>query len=311
MRRLLLLALLLALATAAVVRSGATFTSSATNPQTAGAVADFLPPSASAAVVQKTLGGVPGYVKPGGSYKLYANVADNGSPPSGVAGATADLSALTSAATTTALPAAASTIAGVTYNHATATLTAGSALANGSVGFSLALADANGNAATQSFPAGVVVDGTPPQASDVQAANGGAQAGVLEAGDTLTLTYSEPIDPISIVAAWDGSSLAVTADVANGATADTLSVSRSGTALPLGSVALGTKYVTADTHFNATLSASGATVTLTLGSMISGHVRTGTPATMAWTPATTTFDRAGNATLPTAATESGAVDKDF
>lgn len=304
------LALLLALVAASVVRSGASFTATASNPQTVSAVADFLPPFASSAVVQKSLGGATGYVRPGGSYRLYAHVADSGNPPSGVASATADLSALTTSAKSVALSAGSYAIAAQTYNRASTTLSAGS-ISAGSYGFSLSLADVLGNAATQTFAGAVVVDGTAPQASDVQAANGGAAAGTIDAGDLLTLSYNEPIDPNSLVAGWDGALLAATVDVANNGSSDTLTVSRTGTQLALGSVALNANYVSATSKFNATIQTAGASVVVTLGTIVSGSTRAGSSATMRWSPSTAAYDRAGNAASSTSVTESGGSDKDF
>ena len=288
----------------------ASFTSDGANPQTIAAAGDFTPPTASRAVVQKALGGVPGFVRPGGGYRLYASVADGGSPPSGLATATADLTALTPGAASAPLAAGAFVVGGQAYDHASGTLLAG-AVPAGAAAFSLALADRAGNSATQAYPAGAVVDGTPPRALDVQAANGGPQAGVVEPGDSLAYGYSEPIDPISLIPGWDGRATAVTVTVANQPAADTVVVSAGATTVPLGVVALNAKYVSASATFNATLSVDGSDVVLVLGTMTSGKTRQGTSAAMTWTPAAGAFDRAGNAALTTAVTESGAFDKDF
>ena len=44
-----------------------------------------------------------------------------------------------------------------------------------------------------------------PTATNVQAANGGT-AGRIDAGDTVTFTWSEPMAPVSILAGWNGAS---------------------------------------------------------------------------------------------------------
>ena len=65
--------------------------------------------------------------------------------------------------------------------------------------------------------------GTRPVAQGVSGVNGGV-LDTLDAGDTLTFTYSEAIAPASIVAGWDGSgSRPVTVMVANGAS-DTITI---------------------------------------------------------------------------------------
>jgi hypothetical protein len=302
---------MLAIAGATVARTTASFTSSGSNPQTAGAVADFLPPSVSAATVQKSQGGVPGFVRPGGSYRLYANVADSGNPASGVSTATADVSALTSGTKTAALSAGTFTIAGQSYNRATTTLAAGSGIAAGTAAFSLALGDVAGNSGTQSFPSGVTVDATAPQAVDVQAANGSGVVGTPDAGDTVTFTYSEPIDLISLIAGWDGTPIAATVVIANNGSSDTLTVTEGSTQLPLGTITISGNVVSTTSSFNATLHASGSTVVATLGSRVSGSTRKETSGTMRWSPSTAVFDRAGNASSSTSVTESGTKDRDF
>ena len=58
----------------------------------------------------------------------------------------------------------------------------------------------NGNTATVT-----ITDNITPTAVDVQATNtSGGPVSELDQGDTITFTFSEPIDPNSIVAGWDG-----------------------------------------------------------------------------------------------------------
>ena len=53
------------------------------------------------------------------------------------------------------------------------------------------------------------MDNTAPTATDVQTTNvGGGTNGKAETGDTITFTYSETLDPYSILAGWNGSSTA-------------------------------------------------------------------------------------------------------
>ena len=66
------------------------------------------------------------------------------------------------------------------------------------------------------------------------------------------------------------------------------------------------------TAFDATMVQSGATITITVGALRSGAVKTATAATMTWKVNPATTDLAGNP-VPAAAmvTESGAADLDF
>ena len=46
----------------------------------------------------------------------------------------------------------------------------------------------------------MVVDNTAPSGTDVEAVNGGATVGKAEAGDVVSFTFSEPIEPASLLA---------------------------------------------------------------------------------------------------------------
>jgi hypothetical protein len=52
-----------------------------------------------------------------------------------------------------------------------------------------------------SFPATKPADGMAPVPVSMSSSNGGAQVGVMEAGDTFSVTFSEPINPASVIAA--------------------------------------------------------------------------------------------------------------
>ena len=58
---------------------------------------------------------------------------------------------------------------------------------------------------------------------------------------------------------------------------------------------------------------SGNTVTITVGTLISGTIRTGvnTSASMLWNPSTAATDAVGNPASGTLVTEPGGVDRDF
>ena len=89
---------------------------------------DTLPPVVGAATIQKSEGGLPGVIRPSGTYRVYAAITD---PGSAITAATTNASAITAGATASALTAGTWTIAGVTYNYRSAQLTAGNKLHRG------------------------------------------------------------------------------------------------------------------------------------------------------------------------------------
>ena len=82
----------------------------------------------------------------------------------------------------------------------------------------------------------MTVDNTAPTASNVQAVNVASTVGQAELSDTITYTFSEPIDPQSILAGWTGASTNVVVRL-NNANPDTVTIYNSAntTQLPLGS----------------------------------------------------------------------------
>ena len=272
---------------------------------------DSTAPTIGTSVISKTTQFLPGAIRPSASFYVYANVTDTGTGASGVATVTADVSSIKAGSTAVALTSGSYSVGGVSYGWRSAALTADAKPA-GSYAYSIRAVDNNGNVATKSTFS-VVVDTTAPSASDVQTTNGGT-AGRPDTGDTVIFTYSEQIDPESILAGWTGASTAVTVRIANNASNDTLTVwnAANSAQLPLGSVATGGNYVTAATVFSGTMVQSGGTVTVTLGTQTSGTVRTNAAAgTMTWTPSATATDAAGNACSTTARNETGASDIDF
>jgi hypothetical protein len=301
-----------------------TFTAKAVNPgnQISGR-ADWKAPAVAATVVQKTEGGTPGYVRPGGTYRVYANVADPGNPASGTNTVTGNLVALTVGQTTAALAFGGYTVDGTSYNFRGPSLTAGSFLAANTYTYSLTSADNAGNTATQSgFSA--VVDNVAPSSAAIDSANKtGNTVGKPEIGDSLTLTYTEPIDPNSIVAGWTGAaatSVVVRIDKSSQqGEFDTLTVYNAAntSALPLGTVDLGrADYVTVNRTFGATATAStmtrsGNALTIVLGTASGATTTAAGTGTMTWNPVTGPTDRAGNAATTTQRAEAGTADKEF
>jgi hypothetical protein len=272
---------------------------------------DEVPPTVSAVAIAKSTGGKAGSIRQGGGYYAYANVTDPGPPTSGIATVTADVSTVTTGATSVAMTAGSWTVDGVTYNYRTALQTAATPQAAGTKSFSITARDGNANQTVQN--GSVVVDNTVPSATDVQTTNAGT-AGTAEAGDTLTLTYSEPIDPNTISAGWTGSSMTITVRLTNNGGGDRITIANAANSavLPLGTVRLNrTDFVTANRTATSTMTMSGNSITIVLGTP-SGAVSTmAAAANMTWTPSATATDWAGNACATTTRTETGALDLDF
>jgi|SRR5215218_362123 len=310
------------LAVAGVQLSAAAFTSGATgNPSNSlVANADWIAPSASASVIGKAAGGITGAIAKSGTYYVYANVSDTGNPASGTSTLTADVTSLSNGGGTATLSAGSYTAGGVAFGYRSSLLTAKSNVAAGTTAYTLTLADTGGNSATQSGFS-VTVDNTVPAASDVQTTNlTGGTAGKPELGDVVQLTYSEPIEPVSILAAWGGAATNVVVRITDGGAGnDVLTVRNAANSgvLPLGSVSLGrTDYVTATRDFGATSTAaqmtrSGNAIAITLGTASGVTATAAATGTMSWTPAATATDIAGNASAITAKAETGTVDLDF
>ena len=293
------------------------------------AASDFLAPAVPSSVIAKSAGGTPGFVKQGGTYHVYANVTDDGNPSSGVGTVTADVSNVTTGQTAVALAAGSFSVGGVSYGYRSAQLTANVSLSAGSKAYSVSASDnASNGPTTGNFS--VTVDNTVPSGSDVQAVNGAATAGTAEPGDTITYTFSEPIDPSSVLAGWTGTSTSVVVRLINGGllptTVDTVQIwnAANNAQLPLGVISLPTgTYVggtsgTDSALFGATGTAStmvmsGSTITITLGTAsgsqgASAGVLAGA---MSWVPSATATDRAGNASATTTVNEAAPSDTEF
>lgn len=277
---------------------------------TVQAIADWVAPTISNVSVVKREGGTPGFVRPGGEFRVCSTLgADSGNPASGLLDFTSDLTGLATTLlapllpTTTAAPCPAATNqdSGVRRLPATAT--------TGTRPIAQTARDRAGNSRTETT--NVVVDGTAPK----QAPSGftttnvaGGTAGRPEPGDTISFTFDEPIDPHSVVPGWTGASPAtVYPYLAQAGNNDTLIVySAQQAVLPLtngGGVVLGGNYVLASTYFNGTMEVAGNALRITLGTVPANAGNTNlltnvttsasTTATQ-WTAGTTLFDRAGN-----------------
>jgi hypothetical protein len=299
-----------------VASTSSAFSASASSSGNVFAAApDFEAPTAGSTFVAKAAGGAGGAIKPGATYYVYANVTDGGNPASGTSIVTSDVSAVTAGATAVPLAAGSYTVNGASYGYRSAALAAG-ALADGSYAYTLTLTDAAANARIQSgFSA--AIDATAPAASDVQPLNkAGGTVGRAETGDTIVYTFSEPMDPSTILAGWTGALRNVVVRLNNVGGGDEIVIydATNTTQLSLGILDLGSRrYVRRSRTFGATgtsstMVMSGNTVTVTLGTP-SGTTLTETAARAAsWTPSAAATDVAGNAMSDTGASETGTAD---
>jgi chitinase len=159
----------------------------------------------------------------------------------------------------------------------------------------------NSSTASNSPLAGRRIDNTRPTTKSIAAANvAGGTAGKAQTGDKLTFTYSEAIAPASILGGWTGAATSVRVMLIDNIGKDKLQVWRADGSARLAlanPLHLGGDYVpTSGAVFNATMTQSGAAVTVVLGSMVSGSVQSkaATGGTMQWNPDTVASDLAGN-----------------
>ncbi len=191
-------------------------------------------------------------------------------------------------------------------------------MADGTYTLVVRATDSLGNAGTSSTA--FVIDRTKPTGTGFTTTNVGI-ARKVELGDTFTLTYSESIDPASIIAGWNGATsqnVVVHATNGNGSGTDKLTVynSTNTTLLPLGSVNLKRNdYVSATMTFGltgtvSTLTMSGSNFTITIGTPSGTPTVAAAVGNVAWTPAIGAKDIAGNAAATTIYTETDN-DSDF
>jgi predicted ribosomally synthesized peptide with SipW-like signal peptide len=310
-------------AAAGLVTSGTLAAFTATSTSTGNRItakADWIGPTVNAVVASKGLG-LDGYVRPGGTYRVYADVpGDSGSPPSGTKTVVSDVTALTSDAGAAAAPLVSGTFTlnGNTYTRRSADLTVDPATTEGVKTFTLTATDNDDNQTVRtSVP--VTVDGTPPATTDVQATDhAGGAAGQAEAGDEITYTFSERTEPATILAGWAGTPQPVTVRLLDVPAGDELVVYDGADATPvaLGTTALGgTDYAGGDVAFTGSsmvMSTSAPwTVTVTLGTASAATTTQATPTTSTWTPLAGVTDVAGNALPTTGRSETGAADVEF
>lgn len=266
------------------------------------AVADWTAPAVGATTIQKSQGGLTDTIRQGGTFYVYANVSDGGNPPIGISSVTASV-ANVATVSTAAMTAGSYSVGGTSYGYRSALLTAKATLASGSYAYSVGATDRAGNASAAASDT-VTVDNSAFDGDNFTWTDNGT-AGRFDTGDVARFVFTKTVDPDSVVDGWDGSSYAVKVAMYDAAVyftgSDILAVGNTAltTQLPLGTAYLGGDYVAAGATviYNATMSASGNTVSVTLGTVASGSasIKTATLQSLAsWTEMATPFDAAGN-----------------
>lgn len=280
------------------------------------AVKDTVAPTAT--VVIGAGNGSAGVIRSGAGYYVYAQASD--AAPGMLSTVRANVGVLTSGQT--AVPLAGTgpyVLRGVSYAYRSALLTAGT-LTAGTKSVTLTATDAAGNASTVS--GSVTVDATAPTATSITATNkAGGTAGKPEAGDVITMRWSEEMDPATLYTGWAVDSTADVAgtvqfsDIAGGSgtnkDTDTVAVTvPTGARLGLINGLNGNLVPTPNNNyrFNATLHYSlvggESVVTVTLGTLAGGSTVGQIPSNSTviglWTPTSTNTDLATNPVTGTA-----------
>ncbi len=107
----------------------------------------------------------------------------------------------------------------------------------------------------------------------------------MESGDSVTYTFSKVLAPYLGYLGWDGSPRAVIAAFDYRGGVSTLQIEDTdGSTLPLGTVDLDAHYTGKIDFTSSTMTASGDTITVVLGTAGAGTRNTiSTPTTMTWT----------------------------
>ena len=159
----------------------------------------------------------------------------------------------------------------------------------------------------------------PPTPTDVQAGNGGATAGLMQAGDWVRVTWNETIQPASVLAGWTGASQAIRVRVVDNGTNDQMEffdateTTRVKLTAATADLKLGADFVSGTTAvFDATMAQSGASITVTLGAPVgTPTLVTAAAGTMNWKPSAGATDMSGKPSGTTAINETGGLDVDF
>jgi len=286
--------------------TSSSFTDATTLPDnTITAADDWTAPTITAAVLQKAGGGMVNKIGANGTFYIYANVTDAGSPASGVGTVTANTTNIATVTSAT-LSSGSYTVSGTSYNYRSALLTAKSTLTTTTYTYSLSVPDVAGNGPTTSSQTINASNATFAPSSFLT--TNVVTSGKILATDKMTFTYSSAPDPESLFAGWDGSSKTVNVTLSDGAlygwsstTQDVIGITDgTGAVTSLGYIVLGGDNVANSktcTYPSSTIALSGSTYTVTLGATAcSGDLKTDTSANVAlWYSYNTAFSPFGTA----------------
>ena len=241
------------------------------------AMPDFRGPTITRVAIGKNTAGVPvgatGFIKPSATYRIYAQVTDVGTPPSGTATVVANVANVTAGQTAVPLTAGNVTAGGQTYNYSSAVLTSG-ALPNGAQVYTVTATDVAAN--VSNLNDNVTIDNVVPAPSNISASGG--IAGRPEVGDVLTLTTNDTLDTFSLLANWTGAATTVQLRFVHQGGGDRLQVWNSAgtTQVAFGTINLrSADFTTSTLSFNgSTMTQTGGAITITLGAPIVGAVTT-------------------------------------
>jgi hypothetical protein len=274
--------------------------------QTVSSVADFLPPVASAAQIVGS-GNTVGNISPGQRYQVYAQVADQGNPPSGVQSVTADVSSLSGSGASATLTAGSYTIGAATYNYRSPDQTASRNLGSGPKPYSLTMTDALSQASTQSF----TVSSGPQCAPESFATSNGqhSQKKKVDSEDEVVYDFTTPIDTRSIISYWTGGGVGVTILLTDRGSNDELSIvnQSTGQATPLGTVLMKGDFAHGDVRFGGVIQLEGSDkAVVRIGGLYGGTGQSLTvndKTAMTWTPAPGITDVNGSPCATTSVTQ--------
>jgi hypothetical protein len=279
------------------------------------AAADWEPPHVTRTVIAKTVGYLAGSIRQGGQFFVYAQIDDGGNPPAGVGTVTADVSSISTGGGAVPMVSGAFSAQGMPYNYRSATRTGINPMANGTRTYSFTMSDVAVpvHSQTQSgFP--VVIDNTAPAPVNFTSTNRpGGVVGRPEQGDSITYTWSTPIDPESLIPGWDGGSpTTVTVRITNNGNNDRVRIRGAAGNLNFGTAQLQQNYVPGRRDFTgSSITMLGNSVTIVLGAP-DGTVNTVTIATpTTWQASNGAYDVAGNACTTGTITGSGSPRIDF
>ena len=299
--------------------------------------ADLAAPTLTRSVLAKTTGYSGSYLKPSGTYHVYAELAD---ASSGVASATANVATATAGQTTVAMTTTGGpwTVEGQTYALRSASLTADAGLTNGAGKTWSVTATDNADVVSGALAGTTFTgDNAAPATSSVATVNGGT-ARRPDQGDQITYTFNDPIDTASLINGFAGMADGTARNVLvqlndngngtdNGATTDSITIFDATN--PIDQVRLGQLKLGRDLNNSGVAKVFGTGVApstmvrvagtptqirITLGAVTTNYtgVLTGANAnhTMAWTPLANMYDRADNA-LPNLTALNSAAAKHF